>query len=237
MEKSMNILGLIPARSGSKGIPNKNIKILVDKPLIAHTINTASKSKYIDHLIISTDSNVIANVARQYGGEVPFLRPVELASDQSRAIDVIIHAVTEMEKYDNKIYELIAYLEPTSPNRSIEDIDNAIEQFLQTDADSLASIVEVNQYHPILMKKIENNRLKPFCLEEPEGMPRQLYEPKAYMRNGAIYIFRRGNILNRRMWGNEIYPFEMPIERSACIDDMNDWYLAETWMNKLNHIS
>jgi CMP-N-acetylneuraminic acid synthetase len=236
MKKSINILGLIPARSGSKGIPNKNIKVLLGKPLIAHTIDKASKSKYIDHLIISTDSNVIADVARQYGGEIPFLRPAELASDQSRAIDVIIHAVLSMEKYDNKIYDLIAYLEPTSPNRSVEDIDNAIEQFLQTDADSLASVVEANQYHPILMKKIENNRIRPFCLDEPEGMPRQLYDPKAYMRNGAIYIFRRSNILSHVMWGKEIYPYEMPIERSACIDDMNDWYLAETWMKKLNNI-
>jgi CMP-N,N'-diacetyllegionaminic acid synthase len=231
-----SILGIIPARSGSKGIPNKNIKIMLGKPLIAHTIETASKSRYIDHLIISTESEEIANVSRQYGGDVPFMRPGEYSTDNARAIDVIIHALKSSEELDKKNYELIVYLEPTSPNRSIEDIDSAIELFSHEQADSLASVTEATQYHPILMKKIECNRLKTFFLEEPEGMPRQLYEPKAYMRNGAVYIFRRSNILNRIMWGKDIVPYLMPMERSACIDDMNDWYLAEIWMQKLSQL-
>ncbi len=237
MDKETKILGIIPARGGSKGIPHKNIKIMADKPLIVHTIATAIRSRYIDHLIISTDSSEIASIAKQYGGDVPFLRPSEFSSDQSRAIDVLIHAVQFMEDLDKKRYDLIVYLEPTSPNRSVEDIDGAIELFMKTDADSLASVVEADQYHPILMKKIENNRLKPLCMDEPEGMPRQLYQPKAYLRNGAVYIFRRNNILKRVMWGSEICPFIMPLERSTCIDDMNDWYLAEIWMKKLKNLS
>lgn len=234
MKNNFRILGLIPARGGSKGIPKKNIKLMAGKPLIAHTIETASKSRYIDHLVTSTDSSEIAVIARQYGCDVPFLRPKELSSDTSRAIDAIIYTINALEKLYQKQYDLIVYLEPTSPNRSFEDIDKAIELFTESDADSLASVVEATQYHPILMKKIENNRIVPFCIDEPEGMPRQLYNPKAYMRNGAVYIFRRENILKRVMWGKEIYPYEMPIERSACIDDMNDWYLAEIWMNKIN---
>ena len=234
MKNNIRILGLIPARGGSKGIPHKNINLMAGKPLITHTIETASKSKYIDHLVTSTDSVEIANIARKYGCDVPFLRPEELSSDTSRAIDAIIHGIMVMEKLDQVQYDLIVYLEPTSPNRLTDDIDKAIELFTESNADSLASVVEASQYHPILMKKIENNRVRPFCIDEPEGMPRQLYSPKAYMRNGAVYIFRRENILKQVMWGKEIYPYEMPVERSACIDDMNDWYLAEIWMNKMN---
>jgi CMP-N,N'-diacetyllegionaminic acid synthase len=233
MIDNCHILGIIPARRGSKGIPNKNIKILYDKPLIAHTIEVALKCKYIDHLIISTDSEDIAEVSKQFGGDVPFLRPEEYSTDSARAIDVMIHALKTIEELDKIRYDLIVYLEPTSPNRNIEDIDTAIELFIKENVDSLASVTEVPQYHPILMKKIENNRIRPFCLEEPEGMPRQLYEPKAFMRNGAVYIFRRSNILKRIMWGKDICPYIMPIERSACIDDMNDWYLAEIWMKRL----
>jgi CMP-N,N'-diacetyllegionaminic acid synthase len=235
MIKSSHILGLIPARGGSKGIPHKNIKLLADKPLIAYTIETALKSRYIDHLVISTDSEEIATMAREYGGDVPFLRPSAFATDKSRAIDVIIHALHFMEDLDKKKYDLVVYLEPTTPNRTTEDIDRALELFGETDADSLASVVDADQYHPVLMKRIENNLLRPFCIEEPEGMPRQLYEPKAYMRNGAVYIFRRSNVLNRIMWGKNICPYIMPLDRSTCIDDMNDWYLAELWMKKLKN--
>ncbi|WP_304379677.1 cytidylyltransferase domain-containing protein [uncultured Parabacteroides sp.] len=228
------ILGVIPARGGSKGIPHKNIRDMQGKPLIAHTIEKAKQSRYIDRLIVSTDDPKIADVARFYGAEVPFLRPAELASDSSRAIDAIKHALITMEDLDHKRYEYIVYLEPTSPNRSAEDIDDAVDLFLHSDADSLASVVEATQYHPILMKTIENGYLKPIYKDEPEGMPRQEYAPKAYMRNGAVYIFRRENVLQRILWGQTILPYVMPIERSACIDDMNDWYLAEIWMQKLN---
>lgn len=230
---SIRILGIIPARGGSKGIPHKNIKEILGKPLIAHTIEKSLKSRYIDHLIVSTDDRQIADIARQYGGEVPFLRPAELASDSARSIDAIKHALLTMEDMDGVRYEYIVYLEPTSPNRSVEDIDRAIELFLASDADSLASIVEVSQYHPILMKTIENGLLKPIFKEEPEGMPRQEYTPKVYMRNGAVYVFRRENVLQRILWGKSVLPYIMPIERSACIDDLNDWLLAEIWMEKL----
>ncbi len=228
------ILGIIPARGGSKGIPHKNILDMQGKPLIAHTIEKAKQSRYIDRLIVSTDDPKIADVARSYGAEVPFLRPAELAADSSRAIDAIKHALVTMEDLDRKKYEYIVYLEPTSPNRSAEDIDDATDLFLHSDADSLASVVEATQYHPILMKTIENGYLKPIYKEEPEGMPRQEYTPRAYMRNGAVYIFRRKNVLQRILWGQTILPYVMPIERSACIDDMNDWYLAEIWMQKLD---
>lgn len=228
------VLGIIPARGGSKGIPHKNIKDMLGKPLIAYTIEKAKRSKYLDRLIVSTDDSEIADVARSYGAEVPFLRPAELASDSSRAIDTIRHDLVAMEDLDGKLYEYIVYLEPTSPNRSTEDINRAVELFLDSDADSLASVVEATQYHPILMKTIENGYLKPIYKQEPEGMPRQEYTPKAYMRNGCVYVFRRKNVLRRILWGEIILPYIMPIERSACIDDMNDWYLAEIWMQKLN---
>ncbi len=227
------ILGLIPARGGSKGIPRKNIKLLNGKPLIYYSILAGKNCKAIDRLVLSTDDPEIAEIAQSYGADVPFLRPMELASDTARALGVIRHAIQFLEELDKKEYPIVVYLEPTSPLRSVQDIDQAIEVFLNDTADSLASVVEVPQYHPILMKKIIDNRIQPFYLDEPEGMPRQLYAPKAYMRNGCVYIFRRSNILKNIVWGENIMPFIMPPYRSITIDDMNDWHLAEILIKKV----
>ena len=233
MINNIKILGIIPARGGSKGVPKKNIKLLKNKPLITYTIEAAKSSKYIDHLILSTDSEEIADIAKGEAVDVPFIRPAELASDTAKAIDVLQHAVQYMEHLDATIYPVIAYLEPPAPLRITKDIDNAIELFIQENPDSVVSVHEANQFHPILMKKIVNNRLRPIWKNEPEGVPRQLYDPVAYMRNGAVYVFKRDNILKGKLYGADIVPYIMPIERSVCIDDQMDWYVAEAWTNNL----
>ena len=228
------VLAIIPARGGSKGVPRKNIKILFGKPLIAYTIEEARKSKYIDRLIVSTDDTEIAEIAKQLGAEVPFLRPVELANDTAKAIGVVQHALKQIEKMDEFNYSIIVYLEPPAPLRITEDIDKAIEMFAELNPDSVVSVNEANQFHPILMKKIIDGKLEPIWQPEPEGVPRQLYEPKAFMRNGAVYVLNRENVLAGKFYGENIKAYVMPLERSICIDDMNDWYVAEAWMNKLN---
>jgi len=230
MINNTKILGLIPARGGSKGVPGKNIKLLFGKPLIVYTIEAAKKSAYLDRLIVSTDSPEIARIAKESGAEVPFIRPAELANDTSKAIGVLKHALEFMETLDKTKYPLITYLEPPSPLRIAGDIDACIELFANGDGDSAVSVQEANQFHPILMKKIENGLLKPIWKEEPEGTPRQHFSPKAYMRNGAVYVFRRENIMASLMYGKKIIPYVMPLERSVCIDDMMDWYVAEAWM-------
>lgn len=230
MINNQYILGIIPARGGSKGVPKKNTRLLNNLPLITYTIRAAKPSSYIDRLIVSTDSEEIASIARQESVDVPFLRPAEYATDTAKAIDVLMHAVHFMETLDERIYPLIVYLEPPAPLRITEDIDAAIELFARENPDSVVSVNVANQFHPILMKKIENNRLKPIWKEEPEGVPRQLYDPTAYMRNGAVYVFRREHILAGRLYGTDIVPYVMPLERSVCIDDLMDWYVAEAWI-------
>lgn len=232
MIKGKSVLGLIPARGGSKGVPGKNIKILMGKPLIEYTVEAGRNSKYIDHLIVSTDSKQIANIAKGIPVDVPFLRPRHLASDRSKAIGVIKHAINIMEDLDGTTYDLIAYLEPPNPLRLGIDIDNCLEIFSEKDPDCVVSVQEANQFHPILMKKIEDGLLKPIWKNEPEGVPRQLYNPTAYMRNGAVYIFRKELIMNNILYGENILPYIMPLERSVCIDDLMDWYVAEAWMKK-----
>lgn len=231
-----NILGIIPARGGSKGVPRKNIKLLSGKPLIVYTIENARRSRYIDKLIVSTDDEEIADISTKHGAQVPFLRPKELANDTAKAIGVVKHALKTMEEMDGVEYSIVVYLEPPAPLKLTEDIDTAIEMFIEKKPDSVVSVNEANQFHPILMKQIVNGKLEPIWKPEPEGVPRQQYEPKAYMRNGAVYVLKRSNILDGKFYGANILPYIMPLERSICIDDMNDWYVAEAWMRNKERI-
>jgi len=234
MINGKKVLGLIPARGGSKGVPKKNIKSLLGKPLIQYTVDSAKESKYIDHLIVSTDSEEIAQVCKSILVDVPFIRPDYLASDTAKAIGVIQHAVITMEKIDGVVYDLVVYLEPPNPLRLVEDIDKCIELFEKDLPDCVVSVQEANQFHPILMKQIKGGRLQPIWKDEPEGVPRQLYNPTSYMRNGAVYVFRKELILDGILYGKDVLPYIMPIDRSVCIDDMMDWYVAEAWMKIKN---
>ena len=231
MIRSEDILTIIPARGGSKGVPRKNIRRLGGKPLIAYTIEAAIGSSYIDRLIVSTDDEEIAEISRKWGADVPFLRPAELATDNAKAIEVVKHALIEVEKNEKKEYPIIVYLEPPSPFKTSEDINNCIELFFLKNPSCVVSVNEANQYHPILMKKIEKGRLESIWKKEPEGVPRQEYNPTAYMRNGAIYILKRQNILKDIFYGNDIVPYIMPHNRSICIDSILDWYSAEAMIN------
>lgn len=234
MKSGINVLGIIPARGGSKGVPRKNIRLLNNKPLIQYTIEAALGSNYINKLIVSTDDKEIAKVSKSCGVLVPFIRPSEFASDEAKAISVVQHAIKEIEKIDRKTYQIIVYLEPPSPFRETKDIDKCIELFLEKKPGSVVSVNSANQFHPILMKKIINGRLKPIWKDEPEGVPRQLYNPEAFMRNGAVYVLNRSNIMDNIFYGNPIIPYIMPEERSLCIDSILDWYAAEAvFLSKL----
>jgi CMP-N-acetylneuraminic acid synthetase len=227
MIQSENILAVIPARGGSKGVTKKNIRKLGGKPLIAYTIQAALGSRYIKRFIVSTDDKEIAEISNKWGADVPYLRPPDLATDTTKAITVVKHALLEMEKIDNKEYSVIVYLEPPAPFKTSEDIDASIKLFFKHNPASVVSVNEANQFHPILMKKIVDNRLKPIWKNEPEGVPRQMYKPTNYMRNGAVYILKKENILNNIFYGDPILPYIMPDDRSICIDSMLDWYTAE----------
>jgi len=232
----MKILAVIPARGGSKGVPRKNIRTLGDKPLIAWAIDVALAVKPLLHrVIVSTDDQEIAGAAQAYGAEVPFMRPADLAADRSPMIPVLKHAIQFVEEQDQTRLDWVLLLQPTAPFRLAEDLKNVIELAAQGGCDSVISVVQVFSTHPILMKKIEDNRLLPFCIEEKEGTRRQDYQPAAYMRNGAIYLTRRDNVMEKSsIWGGHIRPYVMPEERSVNVDSEMDFMLAEFMVQKRN---
>lgn len=232
MYKDKRILAIIPARGGSKGIPRKNIRMLAGKPLIAYSILSGLQSNYIDRLIVSTDDAEISEVARSLGAEAPFTRPAELASDTAKSLPVMQHAIRFCEEQEGKNYDFIVLLEPTGPMRIIQDIEGAIEKAIDTNADSVVGLMELEDANPIRVKKIVNDHIECFCMPEPEGLRRQDQE-KAYLRNGSIYVFKRDNLIhNNSLWGKESRPYVMPRERSVNIDEESDFLVAEFYIKK-----
>ena len=232
MTKS-NILAVITARGGSKGLPEKNIKLLAGKPLLAYTIETAKQSQLIDHLIPSTDDEQIAAVGREWGVAVPFLRPVELAQDETPHVPVMQHATEFMEKKLGTKFSHLVILQPTSPFRTVADLDGTIRRLVETGADSAVSLVEIKENHPVKAKRLEGHRVLPYSVPEPEGGRRQDL-PRAYKRSAAVYAMRRDLIMiDGRLYGDHIVGYEVPRERSIDIDDELDWLQAEYMWRKL----
>lgn len=227
----MLILGIIPARGGSKGVPKKNIRDLGGKPLIAYTIDVAKASK-LTSCIVSTDDEEIAQIARDCGGDVPFMRPENLATDSAKAIPVIQHALEEMERRNEVTYDAVMMLQPTTPFKTSKDIDEAIDLLESSGADSVISVVDVQGHHPARMKYLEGDRLvdPDFC-EAYENQPRQELRPM-YLRNGAIYLTRRSVMMNNSFKGKDCRALVMENERSVNIDTVQDFEYAEFLLNK-----
>jgi len=223
------VLAVIPARGGSKGVARKNIRSIGGKPLIAYTIEMANAIQHMLYrAVVSTDDPEIASVARRYGGDVPFLRPAELSGDRVPTLPVLQHAVKFVEEQGQTTIDWVLLLQPTTPFRSIEDIDATLALAQQGGCDSIISVVQVFAEHPIFIKRIEKERLLPFNLEEKEGTRRQDCHPPAYIRNGAVYLTRRDIIMKANsIWGKVIRPYVMPPERSVNIDGELDLKLAE----------
>ena len=224
-----NVLAVIPARGGSKGVPRKNIRPICGKPILAYTIEAALAARHsLRRIIVSTDDPEIAEAAHEYGAEVPFMRPKHLAGDQVPTLPVLQHAVRFVERQDGLTFDWILLLQPTAPLRGTQDIEKALDLARGGGCDSVISVVQVFAEHPILMKRIEDNQLLPYSLEEKEGTRRQDYQPPAYMRNGAIYLTRRNVLLEgNSIWGHIIRPYVMPPDRSLSIDSELDFKLVE----------
>ncbi|MEW5914170.1 MAG: acylneuraminate cytidylyltransferase family protein [Thermodesulfobacteriota bacterium] len=223
------VLAVIPARGGSKGVPRKNVRLVAGRPLIAWTIACALEVRHLFHrVIVSTDDPETAAIAQEYGAEAPFLRPAELAGDKVPTLPVLQHAARFVEQADGLTLDWVMLMQPTAPLRAPQDIAGALELALAGGCDSVISVVQVFDVHPILMKRIENGVLLPFCIEEKEGTRRQDYAPPAYMRNGAIYLTRREVLLEQNsIWGRVIHPYIMPEERSLSIDSEQHLRLAD----------
>lgn len=222
MFRGKKILALIPARGGSKGIKNKNIIDINGKPLVAYSIEAGLKSKYIDMVLVSTDSEEIARISKEYGAEVPFLRPKEFAQDTSPTSDVINHALSVVNA-DGQ-FDSLVLLQPTSPLRTSQDIDEAIELYFETNCEGVVSVTEVSQ-SPILMKEVgADGRLKNI-IEFNDNLCRQNL-PKYYILNGSIYM---GKILEDNIFDllSLKIPFMMSQEKSIDIDEWADLIKAE----------
>ena len=232
MKENVRMIAIIPARGGSKGIPKKNIKLLNNKPLIYYAIKLANEAKKRDIIvghIVSTDNEEIASIARDNGGNVPFLRPKELATDDSPVIDTIIHAVNWWEEHHKDTIHSILILQPTNPLTAIEDIAESVKYYLdnQPEAKSLITVCDAQHVRlPTLYHK--NGRYLQQVLKEMDPIVKRQALRRLYWRNGAIYITRRDLLLKDRkvIDENPLY-YEMPRERSIAIDDKFDWDVAE----------
>ena len=230
MKKILKIIAIIPARGGSKGIHKKNIKKLVGKPLISYTLSEVKKPKFISKIIVSTDSKQIEKIAKNLGSET-IIRPKKLAQDNSSSLDVVQHVIKNLEPLN--YFDIVIVLQPTSPLRTVVDIDSAIELFLKSKCDSVIGMTEVT-HPPEFMYRIINKKIKPLIKTKIKSKRRQDM-PKTYQINGAIYICNRNLIMKKHtMFGKNIVPYLMPSERSIDIDTMFDFDLAKTILkNKL----
>lgn len=227
MYKGKKILAIIPARGGSKGLPGKNIRPLLGKPLIGWSIEHAQQSKYIDEIFISTDSPEIAAVAETFGVKVPYLRPADLASDSAPSSGFVIHTIEEYQK-KGQTFDYILLLEPTSPSRKNEDIDRAIMLAIENpNKDGVVSLGEVHMEHPSIVKKITNkNMIEPYVETQKVTQRQQL--SKAYFPYGVVYLVKVNTFMDtRQFYGSNSIP--MFIERWQCyeVDDIYDFLAIE----------
>lgn len=221
------VLALIPARGGSKGIKDKNIYPLCGKPLIAYSVDAGKGSRYVDHVIVSTDSIKIAKTAREYGADVPFLRPEEYAADTSRTIDAVLHAICWLER-NGEHYDILLLLQPTQPLRTAEDIDEALEIFMKAEGQPVVSVSEVKE-HPILIRTIGEDGKLVHLLNQLSTVRRQ--DMSVFYRvNGCIYINLIDELMENTSFNDNPVPFVMTREHSVDIDELSDIALAEYYL-------
>ena len=225
-------IAIIPARGGSKRLPGKNTKLLGDKPLIAWTIEAAIESNVFDHVFVSTDSQEIADISKQYGAEVPFLRPEELASDTATTNDVITHLINWFESEYNQTTSLIAVLQPTSPFRNAKHIIEAFEKMRGKSAKAIISVCELE--HPIQFC----NQLGPggsmASFIDLKNMKRTQDLEPTYRLNGALYIFDKGYVGRMQdLYSDGTYAYIMSSKTSIDIDTQEDFDLAEYYLKTM----
>lgn len=232
----MIILCLIPARSGSKGIIDKNIKILNNKPLLCHSIDQAKESKYYKNkqmrIVVTTDSEKYANISKEYGAEIPILRPSEISQDLSTDFEFMKHMIDYLKLTENYNPDIILQLRPTQPLRKIDEIDKCIDIFISKfeEYDSLRTVIPYEK-SPFKMYEVKDNKLIPLfknliinekTIIEPYNQCRQLL-PQTYLHNGYIDLLKPYLLNEGKINGDRIYPYIMNKEDTIDIDTMDDW--------------
>ncbi len=232
--QDLRVLGVITARGGSKGVPRKNIRPLGGKPLIAWTIDAARHSTGLTSFLVSTEDEEIARVSREHGAPVPFLRPAELASDTAKSIPVIQHALEWLTREQGETYDAVMILQPTSPFRTAADIDEAIRILRETGADSVMSMVKLEDYSPKKLKRIAGDgRILPLFEDEGRESAQRDAAEAVYKRNCAIYLTKTRLLVTGDLFGADSRAHVMPAERSVDINTPFDFLVAETLAARL----
>jgi CMP-N,N'-diacetyllegionaminic acid synthase len=236
MTQKSGILGIVPARGGSKGLPNKNLKLLAGRSLIAHAADTARQAGIFDRLILSTDSNEIATEGRRSGLEVPFMRPSHLATDDAPMFSVICHAIKAFESTGWNP-DIVVLLQPTSPLRQPKHLRTAVDLLQTTEADAVVSVVEVPRHlSPDYLMRVENESLVPF-LDEGEEVIRRQDTRLAYVRDGTVYAFWRKTIQRySSIYGAHCHAYMIPASASVTIDTESDWTQAERMLQARSRV-
>jgi CMP-N,N'-diacetyllegionaminic acid synthase len=224
----MTIIAVIPARGGSKGIPRKNLALVDGKPLIAYSIEAAKGAKTIDRIIVSTDDAEIAKVSAQWGAEIPFMRPADLANDAAPMLGVLQHALEWCENTVGPV-EAVVLLQPTSPLRNALHIDEAVALFRAQAPSSVVSVIDVpHQFNPVSVMSFEDGVLMPF-LKDKKTATRRQDKPKVYARNGpAVLVCSPDTLKSGELYGDRCVPYVMSAQESLDIDEPEDLRRAET---------
>jgi CMP-N-acetylneuraminic acid synthetase len=229
----MRVLGVIPARGGSKGILRKNIAPLAGRPLLAYTAEAALGARSLSRIVLSTEDEEIAEVGRRYGLDVPFMRDADLARDDTPGIAVLQDAVRKLESQGD-VYDAIFTLQPTNPLRRPEDIDGAVRLLEQTGADSVISFVPVGEKHPARMKFIDDGGrvVNPPFAERYEGQRRQEL-PMLYLREGSVYLTKHDVLMvQNSLQGNDCRAWIVATDRACNIDEPLDLLVAELLLKR-----
>ena len=230
MYKNKTFLAIVPARSGSKGLSDKNIKNINGKPLMAWSIEAGLKSKYVDRLIVSTDSEKYAEIAKDFGAEVPFIRPDNISTDVSSRKDVIKHAL-DFFRRKNKLYDYIVFLEPTSPLTTETDIDTSIEKLLlDKSAESIVGVSLSEVSHPDFLINLKNGFLNFIYENQKSSVIRRQDLEDLYFYDGTLYISEVDKYLEKEFYHEKTLGYVTPKWKSLEIDDMYDFIMVEAIM-------
>lgn len=239
MLENHKILAIIPARGGSKGVPRKNIRLLAGKPLIYWTISTALNTECLDRVIVSTDDSEIAEKSKEYGAEVPFLRPVEYAQDQTSDYPVYYHTLKWLKENEDYEPDIVVWLRPTTPLRKKNDIEEAIQLYTDTKPDWVRSVCSV-EHHPYWMFSVDDDfNMEPFIegIDVRQYLRRQSL-PSVYRINGVIDVTRPSLLKDsNKLYCGKLKAYIMPIERSIDIDTEKDFMILENLFSLKNGVS
>jgi CMP-N-acetylneuraminic acid synthetase len=226
----VEVLAVIPARGGSKGIPGKNLQTLGGRPLIAYSCEAALAARQVTRAIVSTDDAEIGEVARRFGVQVPFLRPARLAGDETPMLDVVQHVLAELDRTEAYAPDVVVLLQPTSPLRTAAHVDAAVEELKVSGADSVVTVVAVpHLFNPTTVLRVEHGRLVPFLASAQRATRRQ-DKPRVFARNGpAVLAARTAVVKGGSLYGSDSRPILMSAEESVDIDEPFDLELAE-WL-------